>query len=96
MEPLISVQKHSTIWILVLAIDENTEDIPDALPVDDSNANLEAPIFAGPIEFDESEWDHGEAQPEGFRDCFWGIIFLLQLVGVLVLSVMGIQNMIKD
>lgn len=47
-------------------------------------------------EIDEHDWVHGEAQPEAFRDCFWAILFLLQLAAVMTLAGMGIRNAIKE
>jgi hypothetical protein len=47
-------------------------------------------------DIDENDWVHGEAQPKAFRDCFWAILFLLQLAAVMTLAGMGIRNAIKQ
>ena len=61
----------------------------------DSNI-VETDAVAVVIEFNESEWGHGETQPERCRDWFWGFLFFLQFAVVFVLAIMGIQSMAKE
>lgn len=75
--------------------------LPPVVPPDTSASVLDSNIVetdavATLIEFNESEWDHGETQPERCRDWFWGFLFLSQFAVVLVLAIMGIQNMAKE
>eukprot|EP00537_Pseudo-nitzschia_pungens_P004442 CAMPEP_0172363510 /NCGR_PEP_ID=MMETSP1060-20121228/6849_1 /TAXON_ID=37318 /ORGANISM="Pseudo-nitzschia pungens, Strain cf. cingulata" /LENGTH=556 /DNA_ID=CAMNT_0013086261 /DNA_START=178 /DNA_END=1848 /DNA_ORIENTATION=+ len=57
---------------------------------------LEPNAFPLTPEINESGWEHGEIQPNGCRDWFWGLLFLVQLAAVFTLAVMGFRNMIKE
>ena len=63
-----------------------------AQPPEVGNAEGEDSNAIDAIIIDESDWDHGEAQPQGCRDCFWGFLFLVQFAVVLTISAMGIRN----
>ena len=82
-----------------MAIDAEAVPPPISVPgtADDIEASTTgASTISMSIDIDESEWDHGEAQPKAFRDIFWAILFILHFCTVLTLGIMGMVNLVKQ
>ncbi len=74
--------------------------VPIPVPIDDIEASTStstngATNGAMSIDIDESEWEHGEVQPQGLRDGFWAFLFIVHFCAITTLAVMGIVNMVK-
>jgi hypothetical protein len=78
-----------------VAMAADVENPPVARPLETSSTTIDVVSIDIDADIDESDWVHGEVQPQAFRDCFWAILFLLQLAAVVTLAVMGIRNAIK-
>lgn len=96
-EPLLEVQPVPVPLPVAIDTEVVLPPIPVSEPADDIEASTTAtPTIAMSIDIDESDWEHGEAQPKAFRDIFWAILFVLHFCAVSTLAVMGIVNLVKQ